>query len=135
MAREFKETAHNKTNKEEFDKNFDEIDWGDLKDKPVEKNSKKNVKHVTAGLCGEYGMSVFDDKKYKENFDQIDWSKNGDDVSNFETGEMIDGKDLGPEVLGEDIYRLITAERVGVGEYVVSKVDLNNKSITVKAVK
>jgi hypothetical protein len=73
MAREFKETAHLKTNKEEFSKNFDDIDWGDLKEKPIEKKGKS--KHVTAGLCGEFGMSTFDEKKYKENFDQIDWSK------------------------------------------------------------
>jgi hypothetical protein len=74
MAREFKEVAHLKTNKEEFEKNFDQIDWGDLKDRPVVK-SKKGKKHITAGICGEYGMSTFDEKAYKENFDQIDWSK------------------------------------------------------------
>lgn len=61
---------------EEFKKNFDEIDWGDLKDKPIDKKkAEKSKKHVTAGICGEFGMSTFDEKAYKENFDRIDWSK------------------------------------------------------------
>jgi hypothetical protein len=59
-----------------YKENFDQIDWGDLKDKPVEKI--KNKKHVTAGMCGEFGMSVFDEKAFKENFDRIDWSKKKD---------------------------------------------------------
>jgi hypothetical protein len=74
MAQSFKETAHLKTDQEKFKENFDAIDWGDLKEKPIEKKPQSK-KHVTAGLCGEFGMSVFDEKKYKENFDQIDWSK------------------------------------------------------------
>lgn len=73
MAREFKEVAHLKTDEDKFKKNFDEIDWGDLKDKPILKKTKS--KHVTAGMCGEYGISEFDEKAYKENFDRIDWSK------------------------------------------------------------
>lgn len=60
-------------NPERYKENFDAIDWGDLKDRPVEK--KKNKKHVTAGMCGEYGMSTRDEEAYKENFDRIDWSK------------------------------------------------------------
>ena len=73
MAREFKETAHLKTDEKKFKERFDEIDWGDLKDKPVEK--KNNKKHSTAGMCGEYGMSAVDEEKFKENFDNIDWNK------------------------------------------------------------
>ena len=73
MAREIKETAHLHIDEEKFNENFDSIDWGDLKDKPLEKKSVK--KHSTAGLCGEFGMSTFDEKAFKENFDNIDWSK------------------------------------------------------------
>ena len=74
MAREFKELAHLKTDKKKFEENFDTIDWGDLKAKPVEKK-KSSRKHVTAGMCGEFGMSTFDKKAFDNNFDQIDWSK------------------------------------------------------------
>lgn len=59
--------------KEAFNENFDSIDWGELKDRPLEK--KKTKKHVTAGMCGEYGTSTFDKKSYDDNFDNIDWSK------------------------------------------------------------
>lgn len=71
MAREFKETAHLKTDKQAFSDGYDSIDWGALKEKPLPKKTKS--KHSTAGLCGEYGMSTFDDEKYKENFENIDW--------------------------------------------------------------
>lgn len=74
MAREFKETAHLNTDKEKFSENFDGIDWGDLKDKPIKDPGKK--RHMTAGLCGEYGLSVFDEKAYKDNFDLIKWTNN-----------------------------------------------------------
>lgn len=70
MAREFKELAHLKTDKKKFEENFDQIDWGDLKNKPIKKVPSR---HSTAGLCGEYGLSTFDEKAYKENFDNIDW--------------------------------------------------------------
>lgn len=73
MAREFKETAHLKTDNKAFKENFDAIDWGDLKDKPIEKKGKS--KHVTAGMCGEYGISEFNKEEYDKNFDQIDWNK------------------------------------------------------------
>lgn len=58
---------------EKFKENFDSIDWGDLKEKPLPKAAPK--KHATAGMCGEFGMSTFDEKAFKENFDLIDWSK------------------------------------------------------------
>lgn len=73
MAREFKEVAHTRTDLEKYKENFDSIDWGNLKEKPIEKKVKS--KHVTAGMCGEYGISEFDEKAYKENFDRIEWSK------------------------------------------------------------
>jgi hypothetical protein len=73
MAREFAEVAHLKTDMNKFSENFDSIDWGDLKDKPIEK--KNNKRHVTAGMCGEIGMSTFDKEAFEKNFDAIDWSK------------------------------------------------------------
>lgn len=60
---------------EQFKENFDAIDWGDLKERPIDEKAKKSKKHATAGICGEYGTSVFDEKAYKENYDNIDWSK------------------------------------------------------------
>jgi hypothetical protein len=76
MAQAFPETAHNKTDLKKYKENFDSIDWGDLKEKPIDKEkAKKNTKHSSAGLCGEYGMSTFDKEEYGENFDNIDWSK------------------------------------------------------------
>lgn len=78
MAQSFPETAHLKTDLKKFKENFDSIDWGDLKEKPIEKKSVK--RHATAGLCGEYGLSVFDEKAYKENFDNIDWGKDEDSL-------------------------------------------------------
>lgn len=56
--------------KEKYNSNFDSIDWGNLKDKPIEKKTQTK-KHVTAGLCGEFGMSTFDEKAYKANYDLI----------------------------------------------------------------
>lgn len=69
MAQSFAETAHLKTNKEEFDKNFDSIfgktevkrgtyvfRYGQLIEID-EKEAIKFRKHSTAGMCGEYGMS------------------------------------------------------------------------------
>lgn len=58
---------------EKFKENFDQIDWGGLRDKPLPKPAPK--KHVTAGMCGEFGMSTFDEKAFKENYDQIDWTQ------------------------------------------------------------
>lgn len=76
MALEFAETAHNKIDLKKFKENFDQIDWGDLKDRPINKEKAKETKrHVTAGMCGESGFKTFDEEKYKENFDQIDWGK------------------------------------------------------------
>lgn len=74
MAQSFPETAHNKIDQKKFKENFDAIDWGDLKDKPLV-NTPNNKKHVTAGLCGEFGMSTFDKEAFDNNFDNIDWSK------------------------------------------------------------
>lgn len=68
--------------KKRFNENFDNIDWGGLKEKPLPPPAPK--KHATAGLCGEFGMSVFDEKAYKENFDQIDWNKKKDDTTTEE---------------------------------------------------
>ena len=60
----------------QFKENFDAIDWGDLKDKPVDKEKAAKTKtHITKGMCGEYGMSEFNKEEYDKNFDQIDWSK------------------------------------------------------------
>jgi hypothetical protein len=76
MAREFKEIAHLKTNLDKFKENYDSIDWGDLKEKPVDKEKAQKCKrHETAGMCGEYGFNTFDEEKFKENFEQIDWTK------------------------------------------------------------
>ena len=72
MAREFKETSYLKVDKKKFAENFDSIDWGNLKDKPLPPPAPS--KHKTAGLCGEYGLSVFDKEAFDNNFDQIDWS-------------------------------------------------------------
>lgn len=71
MAQSFPETAHLKTDKKKYEENFDRIDWGNLKDKPLPPPAP--AKHKTAGLCGEFGLSVFDEKAYKENFDRIRW--------------------------------------------------------------
>ena len=60
-----------KIDKKKFQENFDSIDWGDLKDKPLPKTVPKKR---FVGLCGEFGMSVFDKKAFDNNFDQIDWS-------------------------------------------------------------
>lgn len=70
MAQSFPETAHNRINKEEFDKNYREIygevtrvragsfKWKDGKIVEITaEESKRSKKHATAGLCGEYGMS------------------------------------------------------------------------------
>lgn len=73
MAQNFKETAHLNTDQDKFAENYDSIDWGDLKDKPLPK--KVPSKHITAGMCGEFGQSTFDKEAYDKNFDSIDWSK------------------------------------------------------------
>lgn len=78
MAREFKETAHNKIDQKKFEENFDSIDWSKLKNKPLEQKSVK--RHATAGLCGEFGMSTFDKAAFDENFDQIKWGKDEEAV-------------------------------------------------------
>lgn len=69
MAREFKEVAHNRTDKKKFEENFDLIKGGSKLDtgsyvfrngemvKLSETEAVKHKKHVTAGICGEYGMS------------------------------------------------------------------------------
>ena len=76
MAQDLKETAHLHTDKKKFDENYDAIDWGSLREKPIDEELvKRTTKHVTAGLCGEYGMSTVDEEAFKENFDNIDWSK------------------------------------------------------------
>lgn len=73
MAREFKETSHLKVDKKKFAENFDAIDWGGLKEKPIEKKPETK-RHPTTGICGEIGMSVFDKEAFDNNFDQIDWT-------------------------------------------------------------
>lgn len=76
MAQSFAETAHLKTDKKKFSENWDNIKWPEPEEIKIDKTKViRTKKHATAGLCGEYGMSVVDDEKYKENFDQIDWSK------------------------------------------------------------
>lgn len=82
MAREFKETAHLKTDKKKYAENFDAIDWGDLKDKPLPKPAP--AKHKTAGLCGEYGLSTFDKEEFDKNFDNIDWGKKPQEMTDQE---------------------------------------------------
>lgn len=70
MAREFKETAHLKTDKKTFSDNFDAANLrSSIKDsgsyvvrdgelvKLSDIEATKFKKHKTAGLCGEYGMS------------------------------------------------------------------------------
>lgn len=77
MAQNFPETAHNKIDQKKYKENFDSIDWGDLKDKPIEKKSVK--KHITAGMCGEYGLSTFDKEAFDKNFDNIKWDTTKED--------------------------------------------------------
>lgn len=91
MAQHFPETAHLKTDKKAFDEGWDRI-FGKREDSPEpktthyimkggelveisEEEAVKHTRHATAGLCGESGFNIFDEKAYKENFDQIDWSK------------------------------------------------------------
>lgn len=61
-------------------KNVSDEDWERIfgKEKKVEpmteeeiEKAKRTKKHATSGICGEYGMSSFDEKAYKENFERI----------------------------------------------------------------
>lgn len=92
MAQTFKETAHLKTDKTAFNEGWDRIFGNkDVEIKAAafkvvdgevveisEEEVIKNTKHSTAGLCGEFGMSTFDEKAYKENFDRIQWNKSNE---------------------------------------------------------
>jgi hypothetical protein len=67
-----------KVDKEKFDANFDSIDWGEQKEQTEEekKKAKRTKRHLTTGMCGEFGTSEFDKEAFDENFDLIDWGKN-----------------------------------------------------------
>ena len=77
MAQSFSETAHLKIDQKKYEENFDQIKWKSKEEQEEIDKVKvaRTKKHMTAGLCGEFGMSTFNDEKYKENFEQIDWSK------------------------------------------------------------
>lgn len=103
MAREFKETAHLKTNTDAFSEGYDRI-FGkkEVKSKAAhykvvngevvemsEEEAIKSTKHVSAGMCGEFGMSTFDDKAYKENLERI--LKNKESSSESQTSKISSG--------------------------------------------
>jgi hypothetical protein len=67
--------------KAQFNDNFDNIDWSTANKWSEEYGSKqttelkKTKKHITAGMCGEYGMSIFDEKAFKSNYELIKWNE------------------------------------------------------------
>ena len=84
MAREFKENAHLKIDQDKFKENFDRINWKSKEEQEEIDKEKvaRTKKNISAGICGEFGMSVFDKKSFDENFDRIKWKTKGADKEN-----------------------------------------------------
>jgi hypothetical protein len=89
MGQFVEENAHLRTNKKAFDEGWDRV-FGKKEDKQEVKTTsfkvkdgeivelapeeaRENVRHPTAGLCGEYGHKTFDKASFDTNFDNIRW--------------------------------------------------------------